>query len=112
GAVECSIMGDGVATDLRGNLIEANDNCGAPISSSDPQLGSLQSNFGPTPTLALSSGSPAVDAGDPDVGLPTDQRGQARPVTAFDIGAYELCLTSEGKTCLIPSGLGESDPTL
>lgn len=77
----------------------------------DPQLGPLSHNGGPTPTLSLKPGSPAIDAGFPiarqDGGnptascLPEDQRGTPRPAdgpnewSAFDgdpvcdIGAYE-----------------------
>lgn len=66
----------------------------------DPMLGPLQNNLGPTWTMALKPGSPAVDAGNPSgctdgsgVLLKTDQRGQRRPdsedKTGCDIGAYE-----------------------
>jgi hypothetical protein len=65
-----------------------------------PALGPLQDNGGPTPTMALSRSSPAVDKGK-SFGLSTDQRGAPRPfdfpVTAnasggdgSDIGAFEL----------------------
>jgi hypothetical protein len=60
--------------------------------SADPKLGPLASNGGPTPTLALLAGSPAIDAGDPAAaGDPSvDQRGLSRTAgTALDIGAYE-----------------------
>ncbi len=39
----------------------------------DPQLGPLQSNGGPTPTMALTSSSPAFQAGIPVSGVTTDQ---------------------------------------
>lgn len=65
----------------------------------DPMLGPLRNNGGATKTMALPSGSPAVDAGDPSgckVGLTllkTDQRGQPRPDPedrgGCDMGAYE-----------------------
>lgn len=65
----------------------------------DPQLGSLQNNGGPTPTMALASTSAAVDKGN-SFGLTTDQRGFLRPVNYLnlqnppgdrsDIGAFEL----------------------
>jgi hypothetical protein len=57
----------------------------------NPLLGALADNGGPTNTLALTAGSPAVDAGT-NVGCPaTDQRGVTRPQGgACDIGAYEL----------------------
>ena len=58
--------------------------------STDPLLGTLQDNGGPTDTLALQTGSPAIDAGT-DTGCPAaDQRGTARPqAAACDIGAFE-----------------------
>jgi len=65
----------------------------------DPLLGraGLQDNGGPTQTIALLPGSPAIDAGDPDVCANppvngVDQRGYARPGsghTQCSIGAYE-----------------------
>ncbi|MGE0066892.1 MAG: choice-of-anchor Q domain-containing protein, partial [Solirubrobacterales bacterium] len=57
----------------------------------NPLLGALADNGGPTNTMALSAGSPAIDAGT-NTGCPaTDQRGVARPQgSACDIGAYEL----------------------
>jgi hypothetical protein len=61
----------------------------------DPKLGPLQDNGGPTTTMALLPGSPAIDAGVPVDGVATDQRGALRgPAglasgSAPDIGAYE-----------------------
>jgi hypothetical protein len=64
----------------------------------DPQLGPLQDNGGPTLTQALLPGSPALDAipwGTNGCGttIYSDQRWQARPQPAggaCDIGAYEV----------------------
>jgi CSLREA domain-containing protein len=76
------------------NLIETNaaapNNCGTPFLTADPMLGSLASNGGSTQTMALLTGSPAIDAGD-DASCPAaDQRGVTRPYgTHCDIGAYE-----------------------
>jgi len=63
----------------------------------EPKLGPLQNNGGPTPTQALLAGSPAIDAGSCTdiVGNPLsiDQREVLRPQPAggnCDIGAYEL----------------------
>jgi hypothetical protein len=57
----------------------------------DPKLGPLQSNGGLTETMALTAGSPAIDAGGNGACPATDQRGVARPEgAACDIGAYEL----------------------
>jgi hypothetical protein len=61
----------------------------------DPLLGPLQDNGGPTWTHALLDFSPAIDAGDDTVcaAAPVngiDQRGVARPIGPHcDIGAYE-----------------------
>ncbi len=62
------------------------------ILSVDPLLGSIDDNGGPTLTLALQSGSPAIDAGSNPLPVTTDQRGEPRPDvpnTNPDIGAYE-----------------------
>ena len=70
------------------------------INDTDPKLGRLQNNGGPTRTHALLPGSPAIDAGNPngctdDHGhvLKTDQRGYPRPdkedKNGCDMGAYE-----------------------
>lgn len=67
----------------------------API---NPVGGSLSYNGGLTPTVALLTGSPAIDAGDDAVlGAPnfilTDQRGEPRETGArVDIGAYEVII--------------------
>lgn len=57
----------------------------------DPLLSPLRDNGGPLPTLALITGSPAIDTGD-DVGAPpTDERSIIRNQGPHvDIGAYEL----------------------
>jgi len=58
----------------------------------DPKLGALANNGGPTLTLALLTGSPAIDT-IPTVGclVPVDQRGVTRPQgPACDIGAFEF----------------------
>lgn len=52
-------------------------------------LDDLADNGGPVPTMALLSGSPAVDAGIPIAGLVADARGVPR-VDAPDVGAFEL----------------------
>jgi hypothetical protein len=56
-----------------------------------PKLGHLSSNGGPTQTIPLLTGSPALDAGMPN-GQTTDQRGAGFPRSVgagADIGAYE-----------------------
>src|SRR5262249_15116010 len=61
------------------------------LTNTDPLLGPLQRNGGPTLTQALLPGSPAIDAGD-DQGAPaTDQRGLPRTVNGtIDIGTFEV----------------------
>jgi hypothetical protein len=59
----------------------------------DPMLGPLQDNGGPTRTLALLDGSPAIDAGSNPFDLEFDQRGDGFPRVvgaAADIGAIEF----------------------
>jgi uncharacterized repeat protein (TIGR01451 family) len=56
----------------------------------DPVLSDLQNNNGPTDTHLPRSGSPLIDAADPTVCPPTDQRGLPRSIGAgCDIGATE-----------------------
>jgi hypothetical protein len=60
----------------------------------NPMLGPLQDNGGPTFTHALLPGSPAIDAGDPNATSPPDfdQRGPGFPRVVngrIDIGAFE-----------------------
>ena len=70
------------------------------LNGKNPKLGALGNNGGPTRTMALQQGSPALDAGNPagcrDFAgnlLKTDQRGLPRPgggeTTGCDMGAYE-----------------------
>jgi hypothetical protein len=54
----------------------------------DAKLGPLQDNGGPTKTIALLAGSPALNAGDPDQLGVADQRGVARS-GGVNIGAYQ-----------------------
>jgi hypothetical protein len=58
--------------DAKGNFI------GSATSPVNPMLGMLQYNGGPTKTLALLPGSPAIDHGSNPLGLMTDQRGYRR----------------------------------
>jgi len=105
--------------DYGGNL-DSGASCGftAPTSQSntDPNLGPLRDNGGRTDTMALQSGSPAIDAGvplegdcmaPPDGPLTYDQRYFPRPVDGngdgiktCDSGAYEagLVLTTSALT--------------
>jgi hypothetical protein len=68
---------DGSFTDMGHNLIGGN-----------PLLGPLQDNGGPTQTMALLAGSPALNAGDPAQLGVADQRGVIRS-GGVNIGAYQ-----------------------
>lgn len=60
------------------------------LTETDPLLGPLQDNGGPTFTHALMPGSPAINAGDCDEEITADQRGLPRSVgSVCDIGAFE-----------------------
>ena len=81
------------------NLQFPDTTCGETILSLDPKLdpAGLTDNGGPTQTLALLPGSPAINAGDPEVCAKppvngVDQRGYVRPGVGHaqcSIGAYE-----------------------
>jgi hypothetical protein len=69
----------------------------------DPLLGPLQDNGGPTFTHALLPGSPAIDAGDPNFSPPpfNDQRGCPRVINGrIDIGSFER--QPLGRSCVTP----------
>jgi hypothetical protein len=60
------------------------------MNNTDPNIGPVADNGGPTLTMALLPGSPAIDAGNPSLAPGTDQRGFPRPAgLAPDIGAFE-----------------------
>jgi hypothetical protein len=85
----------GILTSLGHNLSDDDGsgflNAAGDQINTDPQLGPLQDNGGPTSTHILLSGSPAIDTGICSGGSVTsDQRGVARPQgAACDIGAVE-----------------------
>lgn len=96
---DCSIAG----TIGGGHNLDSDGSCdfggAGNISGADPMLGALADNGGPTYTMALLAGSPAIDAGT-NSGCPaTDQRGVSRPVNGTcDIGAYEAGIEGEPAT--------------
>lgn len=81
------------------NIFASSDGCGEPLLRADPHLGNINFYNGPTPTLPISSLSPAINLGDnaiavDDAGNPLtwDQRGNGDPRFArgyVDIGAFE-----------------------
>jgi hypothetical protein len=81
------------------------------LNSTDPMLGPLQDNGGPTFTHELLTGSPAIDAGDPSFTPPPDydQRGIGfnRVVNGrIDIGAFEV----QTIVCPQPQGYWKTNP--
>ena len=80
------------------------------ITGQDPKLGFLADNGGPTQTISLLTGSPAIDAIPGCNGAPAvDQRGVPRPQgTSCDMGAYELDITPPAVT--VNQAVGQADP--
>ena len=89
-----------VGVSVDGSGFGANDLTGTVDAPLDARLGPLQDNGGPTFTMALLPGSPAIDQG-VSQGLSTDQRGMPRTADqpnisnasggdGTDIGAFEL----------------------
>jgi CSLREA domain-containing protein len=90
----------GAISEVAGYNLDGDGSCAlsqpTDIAGSEPLLGPLADNGGPTQTEALLAGSPAIDSGgSAAVGCPAvDQRGQSRPdeggdAGSCDIGAYE-----------------------
>jgi len=74
----------------------------------NPLLAPLANNCGPTQTMALLPGSPAIDAGDPTAAPPWDQRGPGYPRVVngkIDIGAYEHQAVTPTITCSVALSL-------
>ncbi len=88
------------------------EGAGNQFSVTDPKLGPLVNNGGPTRTRLLLPGSPALDLGNPAVsGQPSfDQRGSGYPrvVGRIDIGAIEMprTLPATGSTIPLPLLIG------
>ncbi len=99
---DSDFFASGASTSGGGDNLIRNPGTGAgafagSFSRADPLLdpAGLKNNGGPTDTIALLPGSPAIDAGNKiEENLPTtDQRGDPRPAVAGtnpDIGAYEF----------------------
>ena len=90
-----STASSGVGNLIMSNGPSGNDFNGTIVTSSDPNLLPLASYGGPTQTMALPLGSPAINVGDSAAanaaGLTTDQRGAGagRFNSTPDIGAFE-----------------------
>lgn len=128
GAPNCGTQFEAVISDGGGNLQFPDASCAAGIPVADPLFQALANNGGPTWTLALGAGSPAIDAAnfgaclaEPVRGV--DQRGFARPVdgdgmagAACDAGALEassLATPTPGFTppTPAPTATGTPSPT-
>jgi hypothetical protein len=88
-----NLIGDGTGSAGFGATGDRVGTGGGPLNA---ELGPLQDNGGPTPTMAPLSGSLAIDGGDPASALATDQNGASRPqdgdgdgAARPDVGAVE-----------------------
>jgi hypothetical protein len=101
-----NLIGDGtgmtgLSNGVNGDLVGS---AAAPI---DPLLGPLQDNGGPTQTMALRAGSPALNAGNPSqLGTP-DQRGVVR-AGGVNIGAYQASASAFVLT--VPASVAAGTP--
>jgi hypothetical protein len=84
----------------------------------DPLLGPLQDNGGPTETMALLPGSPAIDAGNDALvpsGITTDQRGAPREVyggvdiCAFEVQVYAVDFTTDSGGGSLRSAMAQAN---
>jgi hypothetical protein len=90
-----NLVGDGTASS---GFTGPADQVGTSTKPMNPMLGPLQNNGGPTATMALLAGSPAIAAGDSTNAPTTDQRGLPRQTNpAYDIGsvAYNVAPSTE-----------------
>lgn len=116
-----------IAVTSTGYNLEDTDVCGfvvlGDLVNTNPQIGPLQNNGGPTATHALTGGigsSLAINAGDPTpcgTTLVTDQRGVVRPDSSgtCDIGAFEFQAGGGGGSgggCSLTGKNTVFDPTL
>jgi hypothetical protein len=108
-APDCGTAGAGALTRLGYVLLRSQTGCtigGAgddPTgfqTGADPMLGPLAANGGPTQTMALLAGSPALDAiPGASCAVATDQRGISRPQgSGCDLGAFELQVATPDTT--------------
>ena len=107
---ECG--GDAPITSLGHNL-HTDGTCASAVQSDipfgNPGLHTVADNGGPGKTLALQSGSDAIDAGNCNDGtLTKDQRGVVRPQgNGCDIGAFELEVSGSADSGDLDNGTGD-----
>ena len=85
-AADCGNAGGGTVTDNGNNLVELQSGCGLSAIATDPNLGPLADNGGPTQTHFPQKLSPVLDKGSCSDGF--DQRGETRPVDLDTSGLY------------------------
>jgi hypothetical protein len=104
---DCVRLASATTTTQGYNLESANDcsfTATGDQTNANPQLGALATNGGPTQTMALTAGTPAVDSADPKCDVTTDQRGVSRPQgPRCDIGAFELQVATTATPTPLPS---------
>jgi predicted outer membrane repeat protein len=115
GGIGLSSLGHNLSSDKSGTFLTGS---GDVTNITNPKLGPLQDNGGPTFTFALLPGSVAIDAGDDSLGGLTpsvDQRGVTRPQDGgsglgphVDIGAFEFVQLS--KLLVTGPNTGSSPP--
>lgn len=90
-----------------GHNIQYGDSTCFLMTVANPLLGLLADNGGPTQTIEVKAGSPAIDAADTAAAPSTDQRGIVRTdgngdgVVAADIGSFEAPAVTAGNTNLL-----------
>ncbi len=110
-----TIVAGNIGTDVGGTVSGSSNliGTGAPagldaadnlLGVTDPLLSALGNYGGPTQTIALLPGSPAIGAGTAIAGVTADQRGVARPTSTPDIGAFQ----DRGFTISVVSGDAQS----
>ncbi len=117
GVSSANCSGNATITDGGYNLDDGTS-CGftgtGSINSTDPQLGTLQDNGGPTHTMAPASGSPVVNAiPSASCGTTSDQRGATRPQgSGCDIGSVEYVNRTATTTSVsaAPNPVGTNQP--
>ena len=96
------------------NLVQSSSGTisGTPPITSNPHLGPLQNNGGPTPTMAIPKSSPATGAGTSVSGVTTDQRGYTRPAHTPSLGAYDPLAVAPSPPAPPPSPPSPPSPPL
>jgi CSLREA domain-containing protein len=108
-AVSGTLSGQGNLIGTGGDALDPTTNI---LGVTDPMLGALADNGGPTLTLLPLAGSPVIDAGASIPSPPsTDQRGEPRPRgLGPDIGAVELPPPAETPSEVVTTLQDVSDP--